>query len=74
VAANLPRRALYFTLALLIYMLAIVVNGGWQVPLRAGRPFVAVLRFIFTGFFFNNSAGERRRDVMRMGLARYTDR
>jgi uncharacterized protein (TIRG00374 family) len=80
VAAQLIRaNPLYFGLALLIYMLAIVVNGAkWQVLLRAQGvfvPFGAVLRFIFTGFFFNNFLPNIGGDVMRgYSLARYTDR
>jgi uncharacterized protein (TIRG00374 family) len=81
VAAQLIRaNPLYFALALLIYMLAIVVNGAkWQVLLRAQGvvvPFGAVLRFIFTGFFFNNFLPANvGGDVMRgYSLARYTDR
>jgi glycosyltransferase 2 family protein len=81
VAAQLARaNPVYFTLALAIYMLAIVVNGAkWQVLLRAQGvyvPFGAVLRFIFTGFFFNNFLPANvGGDVMRgYSLARYTDR
>ena len=61
-------------------MLAIVVNGvKWQILLRAQGvrvPFGAVLRFLFTGFFFNNFLPANvGGDVMRgYGLARYTDR
>jgi uncharacterized protein (TIRG00374 family) len=81
VAAQLGRaQPLLFVLALGIYMLAIVVNGvKWQVLLRAQGvhvPFAAVLRFIFTGFFFNNFLPANvGGDVMRgFSLARYTDR
>ena len=81
VAAQLIRaNPVYFALALAIYMLAIVVNGAkWQVLLRAQGvfvPFGAVLRFIFTGFFFNNFLPANvGGDVMRgYSLARYTDR
>lgn len=76
------RRAqpVYFALALLLYMVAIVVNGAkWQVLLRAQGvhvPFAAVVRFIFVGFFFNNFLPANvGGDVMRgYSLARYTDR
>ncbi len=67
-------------LALLLYVLAIVVNGlKWQVLLRAQGihvPFAAMLRFLFVGFFFNNFLPANvGGDVMRgYGLARYTDR
>ena len=81
VALQLRRaQPIYFVLALLLYMLAIVVNGAkWQVLLRAQGvlvPFAAVLRFIFTGFFFNNFLPANvGGDVMRgFSLARYTDR
>jgi glycosyltransferase 2 family protein len=81
VAAQLARaQPLYFVLALLFYILAIVVNGAkWQVLLRAQGvqvPFGAVLRFIFAGFFFNNFLPANvGGDVVRgFGLARYTDR
>jgi uncharacterized protein (TIRG00374 family) len=81
VAAQLAQaQPLYFALALLVYMLAIVVNGAkWQVLLRAqgvAVPFGAVLRFNFTGFFFNNFLPANvGGDVMRgFTLARYTDR
>jgi glycosyltransferase 2 family protein len=81
VAAQLGSANLWYVLAaLLLYVLAIVVNGvKWQILLRAQGvhvPFGPVLEFIFTGFFFNsflpaNVGG----DVMRgYGLARYTDR
>lgn len=81
VAAQLIRaNPIYFALALLLYMLAIVVNGAkWQVLLRAQGvrvPFGAVVRFIFVGFFFNNFLPANvGGDVMRgYSLARYTDR
>lgn len=81
VAAQLARaQPLYFILALLLYMLAIVVNGAkWQVLLVAQGvrvPFGAVLRFIFAGFFFNNFLPANvGGDVVRgFSLARYTDR
>ncbi len=81
VAAQLIRaNPVYFALALLLYMLAIVVNGAkWQVLLRAQGvrvPFGAVVRFIFVGFFFNNFLPANvGGDVMRgYSLARYTDR
>ncbi len=81
VAAQLVRaQPVYFALALLLYMTAIVVNGAkWQVLLRAQGvhvPFGAVLRFIFVGFFFNNFLPANvGGDVMRgYSLARYTDR
>jgi glycosyltransferase 2 family protein len=69
----------YFVLAVLLYMLAIVVNSGkWQVLLRAqgvSVPFPAVIRFMFVGFFFNNFLPMVGGDVMRaFSLARYTDR
>lgn len=67
-------------LALAFYIVAITINGmKWQVLLRALEvrvPFLAVLQFMFVGFFFNsilpaNIGG----DVMRgYGMARYTDR
>lgn len=66
--------------ALVLYVIAIVVNGfKWQVLLRAQGikiPFGAILRFIFVGFFFNNFLPANvGGDVMRgYGLARYTDR
>jgi uncharacterized protein (TIRG00374 family) len=55
------------------------VNGAkWQVLLAAQGirvPFVAVARFMFVGFFFNNFLPILGGDVMRgYGLARYTDR
>jgi uncharacterized protein (TIRG00374 family) len=81
VAAQLARaQPVYFALALLLYMTAIVVNGAkWQVLLRAQGvqvPFGAVIRFIFVGFFFNNFLPANvGGDVMRgYSLARYTDR
>jgi uncharacterized protein (TIRG00374 family) len=70
----------YFLVALLLYFLAIVVNGvKWQILLRAQDmrvPFRAVLQFLFIGFFFNNFLPANvGGDVMRgYGLARYTDR
>lgn len=81
VGAQLARARLpLFVAALLTYMLAIMVNGAkWQVLLRAQGiriPFVALLRFLFVGFFFNNFLPANvGGDVMRgYGLARYTDR
>jgi glycosyltransferase 2 family protein len=81
VAAQLARaNPVYFTLALLVYMLAIVINGAkWQVLMRAQGvvvPFGAVLRFIFAGFFFNNFLpAQVGGDLVRgFSLARYTDR
>lgn len=81
VAAQLARaKPLYFILALLLYMLAITINGAkWQVLMRAQGvivPFGAVLRFIFAGFFFNNFLPANvGGDVVRgFSLARYTDR
>jgi len=79
-AQLLKARPLYFLAALAFYMVAIVVNGAkWQVLLRAQGvhvPFAAVLRFIWTGFFFNNFLPANvGGDVMRgFGLARHTDR
>lgn len=81
VGAQLARaRPELFVAALLMYLLAIVVNGAkWQVLLRAQDvriPFMALLRFLFVGFFFNNFLPANiGGDVMRgYGLARYTDR
>jgi hypothetical protein len=81
VAAQLIRaQPVLFALALLMYMVAIVVNGAkWQVLLRAQGvfvPFKAVVRFTFVGFFFNNFLPANvGGDVMRgYTLARYTDR
>jgi uncharacterized protein (TIRG00374 family) len=69
----------YFLLAVLLYMLAIFINGAkWQVLLQAQGvdvPFPAVVRFMFVGFFFNNFLPMVGGDVMRaFSLARYTDR
>ena len=70
----------YFVAALLLYEVAIVVNGvKWQILLRAQGvqvPFKAVLEFLFVGFFFNNFLPANvGGDLMRgYGLARYTDR
>lgn len=67
-------------LAFLMYELAIVVNGAkWQALLRAqgvSVPFIAVMQFLFVGFFFNNLLPANvGGDVMRaVGLARYTDK
>ena len=81
VAAQLIRaQPLIFTLALLLYMVAILINAAkWQVLLRAQGvvvPFKAVARFTFVGFFFNNFLPANvGGDVMRgYTLARYTDR
>jgi uncharacterized protein (TIRG00374 family) len=81
VAAQLASANLWYILAALaIYGLAIVVNGvKWWILLRAQgveAPFDALLRFLFTGFFFNNFLPANvGGDVMRgYGLARYTDR
>ncbi|PKO22102.1 MAG: hypothetical protein CVU38_11225 [Chloroflexi bacterium HGW-Chloroflexi-1] len=66
--------------ALVLYLLAITVNGvKWQLLLRAQGvhvPFRALLEFLFIGFFFNNFLPANvGGDVMRgYGLARYTDR
>ena len=70
----------YFVAALLLYEVAILVNGvKWQILLRAQGvqvPFKAVLEFLFIGFFFNNFLPANvGGDLMRgYGLARYTDR
>ncbi len=81
VATQLASANLWFFLAaLLLYFLAIVVNGvKWQILLRAQGmrvPFRALLQFLFIGFFFNNFLPANvGGDVMRgYGLARYTDR
>jgi glycosyltransferase 2 family protein len=73
-------RPVFVAAALAVYIVAIIINGlKWQVLLRAQNinvPFGAVLRFLFTGFFFNNFLPANvGGDVMRgYGLARYTDR
>lgn len=73
-------KPLFLLAALAVYILAIIINGlKWQVLLRAQSirvPFGALLRFLFTGFFFNNFLPANvGGDVMRgYGLARYTDR
>lgn len=81
VAAQLRQAKLPFVIAALaLYIVAIIINGlKWQVLLRAQGirvPFAALLRFLFTGFFFNNFLPANvGGDVMRgYGLARYTDR
>lgn len=81
VAAQLASARVWLVaVALVLYVIAIVVNGfKWQVLLRAQGikiPFGAILRFIFVGFFFNNFLPANvGGDVMRgYGLARYTDR
>lgn len=71
----------YLLAALLVFVLAMIVNGAkWQVLLRAqgvAIPFGALLEFQFIGFFFNNflPSANLGGDVMRgYGLARLTDR
>ncbi len=81
VASQLASAKLWLVIAaLVLYMIAIVVNGlKWQVLLHAQGirvPFSAMLQFLFVGFFFNNFLPANiGGDVMRgYGLARYTDR
>ena len=71
----------YLLAALLVFVLAMLVNGAkWYVLLRAqgvAIPFAALLEFQFIGFFFNNflPSANLGGDVMRgYGLARLTDR
>jgi hypothetical protein len=70
----------YILLALLLYTVAIIINGiKWQILLRAQGvvvPFGPVLQFLYAGFFFNNFLPANvGGDVIRgYGLARYTDR
>ena len=81
VAAQLVSANLWYVLAaVLIYTVAIILNGiKWQILLRAQEvrvPFGPVLQFLYTGFFFNNFLPANvGGDVIRgYGLARYTDR
>jgi glycosyltransferase 2 family protein len=81
VGAQLRQARLAFVAAAVaLYVVAIIINGlKWNVLLRAQGifiPFRALLRFLFTGFFFNNFLPANvGGDVMRgYGLARYTDR
>ena len=70
----------YLLLAVLLYTVAIIINGvKWQILLRAQEvrvPFGPVLQFLYAGFFFNNFLPANvGGDVIRgYGLARYTDR
>ncbi|MFZ1239735.1 MAG: lysylphosphatidylglycerol synthase transmembrane domain-containing protein [Anaerolineae bacterium] len=71
----------YLLAALLVFVLAMIVNGAkWHVLLRAQGvviPFARLLEFQFIGFFFNNflPSANLGGDVMRgYGLARLTDR
>jgi len=71
---------LYLIFALVLYMLAMVANAvKWHILLEAQGvevPLVAVIKYTFVGFFFNNflpaTVGG---DLMRgYGLAKYTSR
>ncbi len=70
----------YLLLALGLFMTAIVTNAlKWYILLQAqglAVPFMALTRYTFVGFFFNNFLpANLGGDVMRgFGLARYLDR
>jgi uncharacterized protein (TIRG00374 family) len=69
----------YLTLALVLYVLAVITNAvKWHILLRAQGipvPLSAVTNYTFVGFFFNNFLPANiGGDVMRgFGLARYTE-